>query len=165
MRFPFTIHPETEEEKFMLQALKLAWQALEEEEVPVGAVVVCSGELISKGYNQVEKLQDATAHAEMLAITAASEFSQAWRLNDCTLYTTLEPCCMCMGAAFLSRIKKIVYAAPDLRIGACGSWINLIGQKHPLHTIEVVGGIYASFASDLMTQFFRKKRLEKKETT
>src|ERR1700733_5007935 len=122
--FPFSITPSTEDEKYMLAALKEAWKAYCSDEVPVGAVLVCRGEIIARGYNQVEMLKDATAHAEMLCITAGEAALENWRLADTVLYCTVEPCCMCAGAMLLARIPTLVWGTPDVRHGANGSWVN-----------------------------------------
>jgi len=108
----------TKDEKFMLEALKQAKLAFQNDEVPVGAVLVHQGHVIARGYNQVELLKDATAHAEMLCLTAGTSAMEDWRLLDTTLYCTIEPCAMCAGAMFLSRIKTLVWGAPDIRHGA-----------------------------------------------
>src|SRR5574338_1269803 len=111
----------TDDERFMREAIKQALIAFEHNEVPVGAVIVKKGQIIARGYNQVELLRDATAHAEMLAITSAESALENWRLTGATLYCTLEPCAMCAGAALLSRLDAIVWGAPDIRHGANGS--------------------------------------------
>lgn len=159
--FPYSIHPANDDEKFMLEALKEAWKAYQKDEVPVGAVLVSEGKIIARGYNQVELLNDATAHAEMLCITAGASAMENWRLSQTTLYCTIEPCSMCAGAMFLSRIQKLVWGAPDLRHGANGSWVDLFAQEHPIHAIEVQRGVLAEYTSALMRQFFREKREEK----
>ena len=156
--FPFTILPETEDQRFMLEALKEAWKAYCEEEVPVGAVIVQKGKIIARGHNQVEMLRDATAHAEMLCLTAGAAAMEDWRLADAVLYCTIEPCSMCAGAMFLSRVKSLVWGAPDLRHGANGSWVDLFQLKHPTHAIEVRRGILEEFSSALMRDFFEKQR-------
>jgi tRNA(adenine34) deaminase len=147
----------------MLEALKQAWKAFQSDEVPVGAVLVKEGRIIARGYNQVEMLQDATAHAEMLCITAGEVALENWRLNETTLYSTIEPCCMCAGAMFLSRVSKLVWGAPDLRHGAHGSWINVFSQKHPTHTIEIDQGVLKEPCATLMREFFVKRRMELKK--
>lgn len=150
-----------DDELFMREALKEARKAFEQDEVPVGSVLVVDRKIIARGHNQVELLQDATAHSEMICLTAgAAELSQ-WRLSDATLYCTLEPCAMCAGAMFASRLKRLVWGAKDLRLGANGSWIDLFAQKHPMHTIEVCSGILAEEAADLMRFFFQKQRSAK----
>ncbi len=145
--------------KFMFAALQEAEKALEENEVPVGAVVVKDNKVIGRGYNQVEKLKDATAHAEMIALTAASSHLGNWRLNECEIYVTIEPCIMCTGALLASRIKRLYFSAFDPKFGACGSIYNLAEQGLYNHTIEVVSGVYAEESQGLMTQFFNKLRL------
>lgn len=153
----------SEDEKWMYMALKEAWRAFDRGEVPVGAVVVHDGSIIGRGHNQVEALQDATAHAEMLAVGAASQFLSNWRLEDCTLYTTLEPCIMCAGALLLSRVKRVVYGAKDVRHGAHGSLCNLFTITHPTSSIQVVPGILESYCSYPMVTFFQKRRKEQEE--
>ena len=143
---------------FMKEALKEAKKAFDLDEVPIGAVLVYQDKVIAKGYNQVELLRDATAHAEMLCLTAGAESMENWRLTDTTLYCTLEPCTMCAGAMFSSRVSRVVWGAPDLRVGANGSWVDLFSQKHPIHAIEVLGGILQEEAADLMRRFFQKVR-------
>jgi len=146
------------DEYFMAKALELARQALEEREVPVGAILVFENKIIAKGYNQVEKLKDATAHAEMVCISAASNHFDSWRLEDAILYTTLEPCVMCAGAIMAARIKKLVWGAPDLRLGANGSWVDIFAQKHPFHSIEITKNILMEESADLMREFFKGRR-------
>jgi len=146
------------DEYFMLEALKEAQKAYRADEVPVGAVLVKDDKIIARGYNQVEMLKDATAHAEMLCLTAGAAACENWRLLDTTLYCTIEPCAMCAGAMFLSRIKTLVWGAPDIRHGANGSWINLFTEKHPMHTIEVRSGILEEQAASLLVDFFKNKR-------
>lgn len=165
MTFPFSLKPETDDERFMLEALKQAWRAFQADEVPVGAVLVHEGKIIARGYNQVELLHDATAHAEMLCLTAAEAALENWRLLDTTLYCTIEPCCMCAGAMFLTRISTLVWGAPDLRHGVHGSWINVFATSHPIHNIHVRKGIYQNEAAALLKEFFIKQRLKKKETS
>jgi len=148
---------------FMREALKEAKKAFDAEEVPVGAVLVHKDKILSRGYNQIELLRDATAHAEMLCLTSGASVLENWRLTDTTLYCTLEPCCMCAGAMLSSRITRLVYAAPDLRVGVCGSWINLFEKEHPIHKIEVIGGILEAEAAALMREFFQMMRKKKHE--
>lgn len=160
--FPFTISPQNEDEQFMLEALKEAWKAFKADEVPVGAVLVKGGRVIARGYNQVEMLQDATAHAEMLCITAGENALENWRLADTTLYCTCEPCSMCAGAMLLSRVPSLVWGAPDKRHGANGSWIDLFQEVHPTHAIQIRRGILEGPCGTLMTEFFRLQRQKKK---
>jgi tRNA(adenine34) deaminase len=156
--FPFQIHPETDDERFMLAALKEAWKAFQAGEVPIGAVLVRKGRIISRGYNQVEMLHDATAHAEMLCMTSGAAACENWRLADTTLYCTVEPCSMCAGAMFLSRVPRLVWGAPDIRHGANGSWVDLFAHTHPTHAMTVENGVYGELAAQLMRDFFKKRR-------
>src|SRR5262245_17719909 len=144
MQFPFSgISPKDIDEKFMLEALKEAWKAFKEDEVPVGAVLVKGERVIARGHNQIEMLKDATAHAEMLCITSGEAAVENWRLAETTLYCTIEPCTMCAGAMLLARVPTLVWGAPDLRHGANGSWIDLFSKVHPMHTMTVRKGIFA----------------------
>ena len=144
-----------DDEYFMRAALAEAREALARDEVPVGAVIVASGRIIARGYNQVEKLQDVTAHAEILAFTAASEFMGGKFLGDCTLYVTLEPCPMCAGAAYWSRLSKIVYGASDDKRG----FRLLEGAKKILHPSTLVtGGVLEAECAAMLTDYFRGKR-------
>lgn len=158
--FPFTISPKNDDERFMLEALKEAWKGFCENEVPVGAVLVHDNKIISRAYNQVEMLKDATAHAEMLSITIGEAAVDNWRLLKTTLYCTIEPCTMCAGAMFLSRVPTLVWGAPDIRHGANGSWINVFEglTPHPTHSIVIRKGILAEECSLLMKEFFKKRR-------
>jgi len=158
---PFSITPDSDDERFMLEALKEAWKAFNADEVPVGAVLVKEGKVIARGHNQVEMLKDATAHAEMLCITAGEFALGNWRLNDATLYCTIEPCTMCAGAMLLSRVSHLVWGAPDIRHGANGSWINVFDKQHPTHTVEIRTGILQEHCAALLQDFFQKKRIEK----
>lgn len=144
----------------MKKALLEAEKAKNLGEVPVGAVAVIDGEIIASAHNLVEEEGVATRHAEMLCIERAAKILGDWRLSEVTLYTTLEPCAMCFGAIMLARIKKVVYGAPDLRHGACGSWVNLLEKKHPTHTLDVEGGVLEEEAASLMQNFFQKRRHE-----
>lgn len=148
----------TDDERFMVEALKEAWAAFDADEVPVGAIVVHEGQIIGRGSNQVELLQDATAHAEMLAIGAAAQALGGWRLEGCTLYSTLEPCCMCAGAIFLSRLSCVVWGAPDLRLGANGSFVDLFALPHPTHQLKVVPRVLNDWCARPMQLFFQKRR-------
>ena len=143
----------------MREALKEARKAFEQDEVPVGSVLVVDKKIIARGFNQVELLQDATAHSEMICLTAGAGALNQWRLSEATLYCTLEPCAMCAGAMFASRLKRLVWGAKDLRLGANGSWVDLFAQKHPMHTIELCSGILEAESADLMRSFFQKQRL------
>jgi tRNA(adenine34) deaminase len=141
------------DEYYMKEALKEAQKAFDEDEVPVGAVVVCDNKIIARAHNMTEKLNDVTAHAEMLAITSATNFLGGKYLNECSLYVTLEPCIMCGGALYWSQIKKLVYASSDLKRGFSNIEKNILHPK-----TEVIRGIMKQEASDLITSFFKSKR-------
>ncbi len=149
--------------RFMYAALQEAQKAFDDDEVPVGAVVVHNNRIIGRGYNQIEKLKDATAHAEMIALTSASNHIGNWRLNECSIYVTLEPCIMCTGALLASRINELYFAASDIKFGACGSVHNLAENSKTNHKIKVYSGILAQESEDLLKSFFVKKRLESKK--
>ncbi len=144
----------------MRAALAEAQKALDEGEVPVGAVVVREGAVVGRGHNQVERLQDATAHAEILAIGAAADHLGTWRLSECTLYVTLEPCIMCAGALVQSRLGLLVYAAHDPKAGACGSRVDVLGEPWLNHHVPLVSGVLADEASQTLSAFFEMKRKE-----
>lgn len=141
--------------RYMEEALRLAQRAAEAGEVPVGAVIVHEGRIIGRAHNQVETLRDATAHAEMIAITQASEAVDGWRLDEAEIYVTLEPCAMCAGALVLSRIGRIVYGAADPIAGACGSVFDIVRLNH---RIPVTGGILADRCGGMLKTFFKKQR-------
>jgi tRNA(adenine34) deaminase len=143
---------------YMSEALKEAKRAFEEDEVPVGAIVVHKGRIISRGHNQIERLKDPTAHAEMLALTSATNFLGTKWLNDAVLYVTIEPCSMCAGALVLARLKHIYYGAKDPKTGACGSVVNIVNHRKLNHHIKVKGGILDKECGALLSEFFRKKR-------
>lgn len=142
----------------MKQALREAEKAVAEDEVPVGAVVVHDGKVIGRGYNQIEKLQDPTAHAEMIALTAAANHLESRRLEDCTMYVTLEPCPMCAGALVLARIPTLVFAAFDPKAGACGTLMNIPQDKRLNHTVNVISGICDRESEELLKGFFGRIR-------
>lgn len=144
--------------RFMFAALQEAENALVENEVPVGAVVVRDKKIIGRGYNQIEKLNDATAHAEMIAITAAENNIGNWRLDECSIYVTLEPCVMCTGAMLASRINELYFAAFDPKFGACGSLYNLADDGKTNHKMKVYSGIYMEESQRLLSQFFASVR-------
>jgi tRNA(adenine34) deaminase len=148
-----------EDRYFMEEALKLSRRAMRQNEVPVGAVIVRAGEIIARSFNQVELLHDATAHAEMLAITQAEEAVGDWRLNECVLYVTKEPCPMCAGALVLARMGRVVFGAHDPKMGAAGGWINLLHSTPMHHQCEVTGGVLAEECGDILRQFFKQQRL------
>lgn len=146
------IEPKSDE-YWMQKALNLAKQAFEEGEIPIGAVIVSNERIIGKGYNQVEKLGDATAHAEMLAITSAADFLNSKYLKNCTLYVTIEPCVMCGGALKWSQIDKIVYGAAEDKFGFFSESVKGLPKK-----VEVVSGVMEDECRELLLEFFRLKR-------
>lgn len=142
----------------MLHALRLARAAARRGEVPVGAVVIAGGEVVAAASNRVERSQDATAHAELLALRQAARRRGSWRLHGCTLYSTLEPCPMCAGAVLLSRVDRVVYAADDPRKGAFRSVYDVLGNPGGNHHPEVIPGYLAGAASELLQRFFSELR-------
>lgn len=147
---------------FMQRAYELAQEAEKHNEIPVGAVIVHQGKVIGEGFNQSILLNDPSAHAEMIAIRQAGQYLNNYRLIDCTLYVTLEPCPMCAGLLVHSRIKRLVYACPDLKTGAAGSIFNLVGTSQLNHQVVVENGIMAEQCSSLLSEFFKRRRNEKK---
>lgn len=145
---------QTEHERWMEFALRQAERAYEEEEVPVGAVVVKDGRLVGKGYNQNERLKDPTAHAEIIAITAAANTLGDKRLEGCTLYVTLEPCAMCAGAIVLARIPVLVFGAYDPKAGACGTLMNIVEDRRLNHSVHVIPGVLDYKSTALLKGFF-----------
>jgi tRNA(adenine34) deaminase len=143
---------------WMKAALREAHRAFDAGEVPVGAVVVKDGVVLGKGYNMVEHLHDATAHAEMIAITAASEALKDKFLEGCTLYVTLEPCPMCAGAIVWSRIPRLVFGAFDEKAGSCSTLYNIPRDPRLNHTVEIVSGLEADTAAGLLRDFFKTRR-------
>ena len=142
---------------YMQKAYSEAEIAFSEAEIPVGAVIECNGEVISHAHNNREQSNDATGHAEILAIRAACEKLGGWHLNKCTLYVTLEPCPMCMGAIINSRIGKVVFGAKDYKAGACGSVLNLC--SYPLnHKPEIIEGVMKEECAEILGNFFKNKR-------
>lgn len=146
---------------FMGEALRQAVRAYEAEEVPVGAVIVREGRIIARAFNQVETLRDATAHAEMLVITMAEEIAGDWRLTDCTLYVTKEPCPMCAGAIVHVRLPRVVFGAPDLKAGAAGGVMNLLQFPSLNHRSEITSGVRAEECRNLLQTFFAEQRARK----
>ncbi len=143
---------------YMQSALRCAHKAAVADEVPIGAVIVRNGEVIARAWNQVEMLKDATAHAEMLAITQAEAAVGDWRLNECDLYVTKEPCPMCAGAIVLARLRRVVFGCSDSKGGAAGGWINLLQSDALNHRCEVTSGVLGEESAALLRQFFGKKR-------
>lgn len=142
----------------MHEALKEARAAFEIDEVPVGAVIERDGKIIGRGHNLKEQLNDPTAHAEILAIREAAEHLNNWRLNDCNLFVTVEPCPMCAGAIFQARIKTVVYGCDDPFAGSTGSIYNIVQDKRLNHFTEIIGGIYEQECRELLDVFFKRKR-------
>lgn len=147
---------------FMGEALRQAVRAYEAGEVPVGAIVVRAGRIIARAANQVELLKDATAHAEMLAITAAEQAVDDWRLNDCTLYVTKEPCPMCAGAIVHVRFARVVFGAADPKGGAAGSALNLLQFPGLNHRADITAGVRAEECRQLLLNFFAEQRTRNK---
>ena len=147
-----------EHEKWMEQAFWEAEKAFQKKEVPVGAVVVYENRVIGRGHNLIETLQDPTAHAEMLAITAAANYLAHWRLDDTSLYVTLEPCVMCAGAILNARIKEVIFGASDPRLGATGSVVNLLQNSDLNSSINVIPGILGIKCESILKDFFVKLR-------
>ena len=141
------------DEYFMKEAFKEAQKAFDEDEVPVGAVIVCENKIIARAHNMTERLNDVTAHAEMLAFTSATDFIGGKYLNECTLYVTLEPCVMCAGASYWTQLKKVVYGASDAKRGFTKHSENLLHPK-----TEILKGILEEEASSILKDFFAKKR-------
>ena len=150
------------EEKFMREALKEAKKAYDKLEVPVGCVIVKDGKIIARGHNLKETKQDTTKHAEMIAIQKASKKLNSWRLLDCEMYVTLEPCSMCAGAIIQSRIKKIYIGTLDEKTGAVGSVLNLLEDYTFNHKVEVETGILKTDCENILKEFFKELRKAKK---
>ncbi len=145
-------------ERFIKQAIQLAEKAGKLKEIPVGAVVVKKNNVIGRGYNQRESLKDPTAHAEIIAITAAANTIEDWRLTDCTLYVTKEPCPMCAGAIINSRLKMVIFGAYDEEKGCCGSLYQLCGDSRFGNTVTVRGGVFEERCAEILRNFFKIKR-------
>src|SRR5436190_5505878 len=146
------------DEYFMREALRQAQKAYAAAEVPVGTVVVREGKIISRAYNQVELLKDATAHAEMLALTEAEAAVGDWRLIDCDLYVTKEPCAMCAGAIVHTRVRRVIFGCADPSAGAAGSVINLLQLPTLNHRCDVASGVLQDQCASILQEFFRKRR-------
>jgi tRNA(adenine34) deaminase len=142
----------------MKAALAEAEKGFKKDEVPVGAVVVAYGKIIARAHNLRESLVDPTAHAEILALKKAGKKLGGWRLNEATLFTTLEPCPMCAGAVVHSRIKELVYGADDPKAGACGSIMNVVSSGHLNHRVKVISGVMKAECSEILRKFFKKLR-------
>ena len=142
----------------MREALRQAQKAYAADEVPVGAVVVREGKIIARAYNQVELLKDATAHAEMLALTQAEAAVGDWRLTDCDLYVTKEPCAMCAGAVAHTRIRRVIFGCTDPSAGSAGSVVNLLQLRSLNHRCEITSGVLQNECAAILQDFFRKRR-------
>ncbi|MDG5790112.1 tRNA adenosine(34) deaminase TadA [Evansella sp. AB-P1] len=156
-------YDDIKDEQYMMEALGEAQKAEECEEVPIGAVVVYNNKIIARGYNLREKKQLSTSHAEMIAIQEACREIGSWRLEECTLYVTLEPCPMCAGAIVQSRIRRVVYGAADPKAGCCGTLMNLLDEPRFNHQVPVTSGVLEEKCSEILKQFFKKIRRKKKE--
>jgi len=143
----------------MKQAIREAERAFEIEEVPVGAVIVHEGKIIGKGHNQIIKLNDSTAHAEMIALTSAANYLNSSRLNECTIYVTLEPCVMCAGALVSAKVNTLYFGAFDPKAGACGTLFNITQSAILNHQVKTIGGILEDECKFLLQSFFEKRRL------
>jgi tRNA(adenine34) deaminase len=148
--------------RFMQMALAEAAAAAVEDEVPIGAVIVHEGQVLAAAHNQREQLRDPTAHAEMIAITQAATALESWRLENCTLYVTLEPCPMCAGAIVQSRVKRVVYGADDPKAGAVKTLYQLLDDTRLNHRAEVTAGVLAEECGRVLSEFFQQKRLAKR---
>ncbi|MHC4739354.1 MAG: tRNA adenosine(34) deaminase TadA [Planctomycetota bacterium] len=151
-----------DDERYMGVAIESAKIAEDNGDVPIGAVIVREGQIIAKAYNQREQLQDPTAHAEIIALTQAAASVENWHLDGCTIYVTLEPCCMCAGALVLSRMDRLVYGCRDPKAGACGSLYNIVTDERLNHRLEVTAGVLGEECSELLQGFFARRRIENK---
>jgi len=149
------------DERFMRVAIDAAQIAEENGDVPIGAVIVYKDQIIGKAYNQREQLKDPTAHAEIIALTQAAAALQTWRLNGCTMYVTLEPCPMCAGALVLARMDRLVFGCDDPKTGACGSLYDIVRDERLNHRLKVTSGVLMDECSQLLQDFFQKKRSDK----
>jgi tRNA(adenine34) deaminase len=150
-------------EHFIREALREAQAAYDEDEVPIGALVVFEGRIIGAAHNQREQLHDPTAHAEMIAITQAAQALNSWRLERCTLYVTLEPCPMCAGAIVLARIPLVVYGAADPKAGAVATHYHLLDDPRLNHRAEVIAGVLREPCGEILSRFFQQKRAAKQD--
>lgn len=148
----------TDDERWMELAVREAQVAADENEVPVGAIIVHEGVIVARDHNRREKLQDPTAHAEILALTAAANAMGSWRLDQCHIYVTLEPCLMCAGAIVQARMARLVFGAFDPKAGACGSLYHVTRDTRLNHQVDTVGGVWADVCGGLLTEFFATQR-------
>lgn len=158
MDFASDDHPLQPHDRWMRAAIQLARQAFDEGEVPIGSVIVHNDRIIGEGYNQRESLKDPTAHAEMIAITQAANSLESWRLLDCTIYVTLEPCPMCAGAIVLARIPTVIYGTADPKAGACHSLFQITEDSRLNHRATVLGGVLQQECKGLLQEFFAQQR-------
>ena len=150
----------TSDEFFMGEALRLARRALASEEVPIGAVIIRNGEIIARSWNQVETLKDATAHAEMLAITQAESVIEDWRLTECDLFVTKEPCPMCAGAIVHARLRRVIFGCPDPKCGGAGGLLNLLQMPQLNHRCEITREVRADECARILKDFFLARRIQ-----
>ena len=146
------------DERYMRAAIQAAQIAEDNGDVPIGAVVVYEGRIIARAYNQREQLKDPTAHAEIIALTQAAAELESWRLHGCTIYVTLEPCCMCAGALVLGRLDRLVYGCTDPKAGACESLYSIVQDPRLNHRLEVTRGVLAEPCSTMLSSFFQRRR-------
>ncbi len=146
------------DDRFMREALRQAKRALAADEVPIGAVIVHDGTIIGRAWNQVETLKDATAHAEMIALTQAQSAMGDWRLNECDLYSTKEPCPMCAGAIMHCRVRRVIFGCPDLKGGAAGGVWNLLQSPHLNHHTDITSGVLGEECVQMLKAFFKEAR-------
>ena len=150
------------DEKYMKQAIKLAQKAASNGDVPIGCVIVYEGKVIARGYNRRNMDKTTLAHAEILAIKKASKVLEDWRLEECTMYVTLEPCPMCAGAIVMSRVDRVVYGSTDAKAGACESVFNIPGNPTLNHRPEITAGVLQQECADIMKRFFKMRREQRK---
>lgn len=148
----------TQNEFYMNYALKEAMKAFDKDEIPVGCIIVFQNSIIAKAHNQVETLKDPTAHAEILAITAAAEYLSSKQLAGCSMYVTLEPCAMCAGAIVLAKIEQLFFGSYDIKSGACGSVMNIVSNKSLNHNCNATGGVMDGECREILKNFFEVRR-------
>jgi tRNA(adenine34) deaminase len=154
------VSQESLDKRFMQMAINQAAIAEENGDVPIGAVIVHEGRIIAKAYNERQQLNDPTAHAEIIALTQASESIGSWRLHGCTIYVTLEPCPMCAGALVLARIDRLVFGTEDPKTGACGSLYNIVQDSRLNHQVQITSGILKEDCKEQLQAFFHRRRQE-----
>jgi tRNA(adenine34) deaminase len=157
---PSAMSSDKEDQRYMRVAIEAAGIAEDNGDVPIGAVIVYENRIIAKAYNQRQQLQDPTAHAEIIALTQAASFLESWRLQNCTVYVTLEPCPMCAGALVLSRMDRLVYGCKDPKAGACGSLYNIVEDGRLNHRLEVTAGVLEEDCRQQLQNFFERRRNE-----